>query len=115
MTRQDQQAPGRREKGPEMTNVFEAREAWLTSPARHGYWDSDDDALRDAFAAGWNAALPAIRGASFGDISHNMAQLPDPLVLTIHALEDVTGRNIEIRISEDELITALRRIGVGLT
>lgn len=97
-------------------NVTEAREAWLRSPARHDFGADAEDALRDAFAAGWNAARPAIYGVTSGHVTHDRAKRPGELKVTIwgHA-ED--GREIALVMGEDDAVRLrgnLDRIGIGL-
>lgn len=89
-------------------NVNEAREAWLAQ--RHLYDRDDEDALREGFAAGWNAALPTIRGTGQG-ATHNSASQPGELEVTIWG-HTKRGRSIALVYDEAaiaRLVTDLER------
>lgn len=97
-------------------NVIKAREQWMASPNRH-HWRPDEDeldnALRDAFAAGWNAARPAIQGVSSGSVTHNSAQVPDELKATIWG-HTKDGQQVALTLGEADvraLLANLSRIG----
>jgi hypothetical protein len=95
-------------------NVIEAREAWLRAH-RPEEW-TEEDALRDAFAAGWNAARPTIYGTTTGNVSHNKAKCPGKLQVTVWGhTED--GQSIALVMSEPDVVALrdnLARMGVGL-
>lgn len=95
-------------------NVIEAREAWLAQN-RPDEWTAED-AVRDAFAAGWNAARPTIYGTATGNVSHNRATRPGELKVTVwgHTEE---GQSIALVMSESDAVALrdnLNRMGVGL-
>ena len=78
----------------------EAREEWL---ARRQPDDRDDEeSLREAFAAGWNAALPTIRGTGQG-ASHNGATRPGELQVTIWG-HTKRGRQIALVYDEEGIM-----------
>jgi hypothetical protein len=78
-------------------NVNKARKAWL---AQRRLDDSDDGELAaEAFAAGWNAARPAIRGTGQG-ASHNGATRPGELEVTLWG-HTGNGRSIALTYGED--------------
>lgn len=82
-------------------NVIEAREAWLRSPHRHDFGADIEGALEDAFAAGWNAARPAIYGTGQG-ATHNAAKQLGGLKITIWGhTED--GQTMALVYDEDSI------------
>lgn len=94
-------------------NVIEAREAWLQD-RRVYYSDQEaEDAAAEAFAAGWNAARPAIQGVSSGSVTHNGAQVPDELKATIWG-HTGDGQQVALTLGETDvraLLANLSRIG----
>ena len=97
--------------------VTEAREAWLRSRHPHDRdFAAEDDDLRDAFAAGWNAARPTIYGTGQASPSHNAAKRPGELQVTVwgHTEE---GQSVALVFTEDGAVALrdnLTRMGVGL-
>lgn len=107
MSSEEQQKPA---------NVIEAREAWLRSSARCDFGTDAEDALRDAFAAGWNAARPAIYGITSGHVTHDRAKRPGELKVTIWGCTE-DGREIALVMNEDAAVRLrgnLDRFGIGL-
>jgi len=91
-------------------NVIEAREAWLLD-RRAYYRDQEaEDAAAEAFAAGWNAARPAIQGVSSGHVTHNGAQVPDELEATIWG-HTKKGRDVTLTLSEEAVRVLLANLG----
>lgn len=90
-------------------NLNEALKQWMNSPNRH-HWRPDEDELdgelRNAFAAGWNAARPTIRGTSTGNATHNSDSRPGKLVVTIWG-HTRKGRSIALDLDE-EAVKALQ-------
>lgn len=94
-------------------NVIKARKQWLRTRGQDAV-DVDDDVL-DAFAAGWNAALPVIRGTGQG-ATHNGATRPGGMEVTIWG-HTKRGRSIALVYDEEgaaRLKADLERFGIGL-
>lgn len=97
-------------------NVIEARAAWLQTRHQGYCCNPDEDDLLDAFAAGWNAARPAIRGTTAGTVSHNSAKVPGELQVTLWG-HTADGQEIALVMGEAAVVALqanLTRMGVGL-
>ena len=94
-------------------NVIKAREAW---PAQDEPELDGEEAVRNAFAAGWNAARGTIYGTTSGNVSHDKAKRPGELQVTIWG-RTKKGRKIALVMSEADAVALrdnLTRMGVGL-